>query len=295
MSSGFGYLFCGRRNCSVKTFDGRSRAAPAAPPAGSESAAPRPRPAPPTARSRRPSARRASGGRRPTRGAKPACSTRLMSGRADSQRRRQPAHHRDQQRDAAGEQQHARSRAACSPASDTDAAACSQRRARQAPSVPARSRRPTRRPPAAPLRRQLTRDRARGWRRAPRAARFPSARSTARASSSWLTLTHAISSTTPTDASSSSSAGREVPTTASCAGSAASVRPACAVNDDVRRGGSAPAASMRRRITSRSALARATLTPGLQPGRRRASPGPAACSPRGAGNCAAGMNRSAPR
>jgi hypothetical protein len=50
-------------------------------------------------------------------------------------------------------------------------------------------------------------------------------RSTARASSSWLTLTHAISSTTPTDASNRKSAVLDVPIIASCAGSAPSVRP----------------------------------------------------------------------
>ena len=82
---------------------------------------------------------------------------------------------------------------------------------------------------------------------APSAARraISRSRSTALASSNWLTLTHAISSTTPTAANKSISAGREVPTTASCAGSTTSDRPDAAMNDDPGPAGWLPSAASR--------------------------------------------------
>ena len=84
---------------------------------------------------------------------------------------------------------------------------------------------------------------------------------------------------------SSSSAGRDVPTIASCAGS----RPACVQPARHRRtaAGRPRAGAGSRRDRRRGA----TLTPGF----RRPTPsigGPAARSPCGAGNCATGMNRS---
>ena len=99
----------------------------------------------------------------------------------------------------------------------------------------------------------------RGWRPAPRAARSRSADRPPAPAADWLTLTHAISSTTPTDANSSSSAGRDVPTTASCAGSRE--RPSGPPDGP----GARRLAAISSRMTSRSAFAAATVTPGLKP------------------------------
>ena len=84
-----------------------------------------------------------------------------------------------------------------------------------------------------------------------------------------------------------------MPTTDSCAGSANSERPDCAVNDArLAALDCTPLATSRLWMTSRSDVARAMATPGAS----LATPsitGPAAASPLGTGNCATGMNRSA--
>ena len=133
---------------------------------------------------------------------------------------------------------------------------------------------------------ELTGDRARGSRRAPRAARFPSGDRSRARSSRWLTLTHAISSTTPTAANNSTSAGRDAADHASPAPTrCASVRPACVFGS---------AASSRWPMTSRSAFAAAKLTPGFS----RPTPSSCPARPRAARAAsdrrATGRNRSTP-
>ena len=86
-------------------------------------------------------------------------------------------------------------------------------------------------------------------------------------------MTHAISSTTPTAANNSTSAGRDEPTTVSCADSLVRLRPACVFGS---------AASIRLPMRSRSALAAAKLTPGFSRPTLSSCP-PAARSPCGVG------------